>query len=160
MRNIKKFISVVLTLTLLLGTVSLVSSAEFGKGKEISSLSFNTLSDPHYFPDSLTGNNCEAYQEYCKGSSKLYAQSEAIIRTAIETMVRRNSELKYVLIPGDLTKDSEYEAHTGLAEIFLEYEEKYGLQFIVTPGNHDINSPNASTFVNGKKEKGRPITAD
>lgn len=160
MRNIKKFISVILTLTMLLGTVSLVSSAGLWKSKEISSLSFTTLSDPHYFPDSLTGNNCEAYQEYCKGSSKLYAQSEAIIRTAIETMVRRNSELKYVLIPGDLTKDSEYEAHTGLAEIFLEYEEKYGLQFIVTPGNHDINSPNASTFVNGKKEKGRPITAD
>lgn len=160
MRNFKKIISVILTLTLLLGTVSLAASAGLWKSKEISALTFNTLSDTHFFPDSLTGNNCEAYQDYCEGSSKLYAQSEAIIRTAIETMVKRNSELKYVLVPGDLTKDSEYEAHTGLAEIFLEYEEKYGLEFIVINGNHDINTSDASTFENGKKEQTRAITPD
>ncbi len=160
MKSIKKFISVLLTLTLLLGTVSLAASAGLWKSKEISSLSFTTLSDPHYFPDSLTGDNCAAYQDYCKGNSKLYAQSESIIRTAIETMVKRNPELKYVLVPGDLTKDSEYAAHTGLAEIFLEYEEKYGLEFIVTNGNHDINTTDASTFENGKKEQGRCITSD
>lgn len=160
MRNFKKIISVILTLTLLLGTVSLVSGAELWKGKTVSSLSFATLSDPHYYPDSLTGGNCAAYQDYCKGSTKLYPQSETIIRTAIETMARRNPDLKYVFVPGDLTKDSEYEAHTGLAEIFLEYEEKYGLEFLVTTGNHDVNTTNATTFENGKEEQGRGITSD
>ena len=160
MKNFKKIISVILTLTMLLGTVSLCASAGLWKSKEISSLSFTTLSDTHYYPDSLTGNNCEAYQEYCKGSSKLYPQSEAIIRTAIETMVKRNPDLKYVLVPGDLTKDSELQGHQGLAEIFLEYEEKYGLEFIVINGNHDINTSDATTFENGKKEKARAITPD
>ena len=160
MRSFKKIISVILTLTLLLGSVSLISSAGLWKSKEVSSLTFNTLSDPHFFPDSLTGDNCAAYQDYCKGSSKLYAQSEAIIRTAVETMVKRNPQLKYILVPGDLTKDSEYEAHTGLAKIFLEYEEKYGLQFIVTNGNHDINTTAATTFENGRQEQTRAITAD
>lgn len=160
MKNFKRIISVILTLTLLLGTVSLASSAGLWKSKELSSLSFATLSDPHYYPDSLTGDNCAAYQDYCKGSTKLYPQSETIIRTALETMARRNPELKYVLVPGDLTKDSEYEAHTGLAEIFLEYEEKYGLQFVVINGNHDINTTDATTFQNGKQEQGRCITSD
>lgn len=160
MHKFKKIISVLLTLTLIFGTVGIVSNAEFGKEKVVSSLSFATLSDPHYYPYSLTGDNCQAYQDFCKGNTKLYPQSESIIRTAIETMVARNKDLKYVFVPGDLTKDSEYEAHTGLAEIFLEYEEKYGLEFIVTTGNHDINSPRATTFANGKEELGRPITAD
>ncbi len=160
MRNFKKIISVILTLTLLLGSVSLISGAELWKSKELSSLSFATLSDPHYYPYSLTGDNCAAYQDYCKGSTKLYPQSEAIIRTALETIARKNPELKYVLVPGDLTKDSEYEAHAGLAEIFMEYEEKYGLEFIVINGNHDINTTNATTFQNGKEEQGRAITSD
>lgn len=160
MKKFKKIISVILTLTLLLGTVSLVSGAELWKSKTVSSLSFATLSDPHYYPDSLTGGNCAAYQDYCKGSTKLYPQSEAIIRTAIETMARRNSQLKYVFVPGDLTKDSELEAHKGLAKIFLEYEEKYGLEFIVINGNHDINTTNATTFQNGKQEQARAITSD
>ncbi len=160
MRNFKKIISLILTLTLLLGTVSIVSSAGLWRNKELSSLSFATLSDPHYYSYSLTGDNCEAYQEYCKGSTKLYPQSGTIIRTAIETMVARNPELKYIFVPGDLTKDSEYEAHVGLAKIFLEYEEKYGLQFIVINGNHDINTSDATTFENGKQEQARAITSD
>ncbi len=159
MQKSKKLISIILCILMLVSSVSIVSQAEFGKTDVKSSLSFTTLSDPHIFPDSLTGNNCAAYQEYCKGDAKLYAQSESMVRTAIETMVIRNPELKYVLVPGDLTKDSEYEAHTAFADIMKDYEEKYGLEFIVTPGNHDINSPNASTFNSGKKEKGRAITA-
>ena len=160
MRNLKKIISVILTLTLLLGTVSLAASAGLWKSRELSSLSFATISDTHFYSDKLTGNNCEAYKDYHKGSTKLYPQSETIVRTAIETMVRRNPELKYVLVPGDLTKDSEYYAHAALAEIFLEYEEKYGLQFIVINGNHDINTADATTFENGKLEKARTIKPD
>lgn len=159
MKHIKKLLCVLLTLCLLFGMVNSVSTAETNNGKVKSELSFTTMSDPHYFPASLTGNDCEAWIEYCGINSKLYRQSDAIVRTALDTMLLRNPELKYIFVPGDLTKDSEYEAHVGLANIFGEYEDKYGVEFIVTAGNHDIHSPRASTFVNGYEEQGRSITA-
>lgn len=160
MRNFKKVLCIILSLAMLTGIVSLVSYAEFGKNDVTSTFTFTTMSDPHYYPASLTGNNCKAYQDYCNTGTKLYSQSEAIVRTCIETIVQRNPGLKYVLIPGDLTKDSEYRAHIDFAKLLLEYEEKYGIEFIVTTGNHDINSPKATTFENGKEEKARAITAD
>lgn len=160
MKKFKKALCVLLTLSLLFGLVSTASYAETNDGKVKSELSFNTLSDIHYFPESLTGNNCDAWLEYCSINSKLYRYSDAITRTALDTMLLRNPDLKYIFVPGDLTKDSEYEGHVELAKLFGEYEANYGVEFIVTPGNHDINSERASTFVNGYEEAGRSITAD
>lgn len=158
MKHIKKALCLVLALCMLFGLMTTSSVAKPNTGSIKSELSFVTMSDPHYYPASLTGNDCDAWLEYCAMNSKLYRQSDAIVRTALDTMLIRNPELKYIFVPGDLTKDSEYEAHVGLAKIFGEYEEKYGVEFIVTAGNHDINSPRASTFVNGKEEEGRSIT--
>ncbi len=160
MKTMKKLLCVLLSMCLIFGCISIVSTAETNDGKVKSELSFATLSDTHYYPESLTGNNCQAWLDYCSRNAKLYRYSDSIVRTAIETMVIRNPELKYILVPGDLTKDSEYEAHIGIAEIFREYEEKYGVEFIVIAGNHDINSPRATTFQNGKEEPGRGITAE
>lgn len=158
MKTFKRALALLLSLTMVF---SLVSSATYAadEREQTASLSFATLSDIHYYPESLTGDSCQAWLDYCSINAKLYRYCKDIVRTAIETMLIRNPELKYILVPGDLTKDSEYEAHTELAEIFKEYEEAYGVEFIVTAGNHDINSQRASTFVNGKEEKGRSITA-
>lgn len=158
MKHFKRVLALILAVTMVF---SLVSSGVFAaKGKEeVSSLSFTTLSDMHYYPETLTGNNCQAWLDYCAINAKLYRYSDEIVRTAIETMLIRNPELKYILVPGDLTKDSEYEAHIELAKIFTAFEAEYGVEFIVTPGNHDINSEKASTFENGKEEKCRSITA-
>ena len=158
MKTLKKTLALLLSIIMVFSLCSAGINAQADLGEKKSELQFAVMSDPHYFPESLTGNNCQAWLDYAAMGSKLYRHSDAIVRTALDTMVARNPELKYIFVPGDLTKDSEYEAHTELAKIFLEYEEKYGVEFLVVNGNHDINSPNASTFVNGKKEQGRPIT--
>lgn len=160
MKALKKTLALVLSIMMVFSVCSVAISAQADFGEKKSELQFAVMSDPHYYPESLTGNNCQAWLDYCTMGSKLYRHSDAIVRTALDTMVARNPQLKYVFVPGDLTKDSEYEAHTELAEIFLEYEERYGLEFLVINGNHDINSPRAETFVNGVKEQGRSITAD
>ncbi len=159
MKQFKKVLCILLTLCLLFGMVSSVSVAQTNNGAVKSELSFATLSDTHYFPKSLTGNECQAWLDYCGINAKLYRYSDEIVRTALDTMLIRNPQLKYIFVPGDLTKDSEYEAHVELAKIFGEYEAAYDVEFIVIAGNHDINSPRASTFVNGKQEQGRSITA-
>lgn len=137
MKSFKRVIAVVLALTMVFSLMGTVAYAESTKVQ--SEISFAILSDPHYYPESLTGNNCEEYREFCSYNTKMYSQSDAMVKTALETMLIRNPELKYVLVPGDLTKDGELEGHRAIAEIFREYEGKYGIEFLVTTGNHDIN---------------------
>ncbi len=158
MKKFKKLLSVFLCLTMLLSTVSICASA-FGERVQ-STLSFFTASDIHLYPESLMGDKGEEWQKFCRLYSKMFNESEQILRTGLETMVKRAKEngAKYVLIPGDLTKDSEFEAHRTLASILGEYQEKYDIKFFVINGNHDINTTKACTFENGKKEQARAIT--
>ena len=157
MKTLKKALALLLSIMLVFSVCSGAVNAQLNNGQKKSELQFAVLSDPHYYPEALTGNNCQAWLDYCNINSKLFRYSDAIVRTALDTMLIRNPDLKYIFVPGDLTKDSEYEAHTELAKIFREYEDKYDVEFLVINGNHDINSPRAETFVNGVKEQGRSI---
>ena len=162
MKKIKKVLALVLAFVLAFGCISLTSAALPEHGKKTASLPFATMSDIHYYPESLMGSRSAEWLEYCRLESKMYNESEQILRTALDTLGERSKKngIKYVLLPGDLTKDSEYEAHAGLAKILEEYEAKYGFQFLVINGNHDINTTKAMTFENDKKETARAITAD
>ena len=162
MKSFKKVLAVFLAFVLAMGAVSLVSYAKPEHGKKTASLPLATVSDIHFYPESLMGSRGEEWLEFCRLESKMYNESESILRTALETLGERAKEtgVKYVLVPGDLTKDSEYEAHAQLAKILEEYEAKYGLQFLVINGNHDVNTTKAMTFENDKKESTRAITAD
>ena len=161
MKNLKRALSLFLVFALVMSFASLTSYALPEHGKTEASLPFAVISDVHYYPESLMGSRSDEWLEYCRLESKLYNESEQIVRTGLDTLVERAKEngTKYVLVPGDLTKDSEYEAHTGLAAIFEEYEEKYGLEFLVINGNHDINTVKAMTFENDKKETAKQLEA-
>ena len=162
MKQIKKVLALVLAFVLAFGCISLTSAALPEHGRKTASLPFATMSDIHFYPESLMGSRGAEWLEYCRLESKMYNESEQILRTALDTLGERSKKngIKYVLIPGDLTKDSEYEAHAELAKILEEYEAKYGFQFLVINGNHDINTNKAMTFENNKKEAARAITAD
>ncbi|MGN0468418.1 MAG: metallophosphoesterase [Acutalibacteraceae bacterium] len=159
MKKLRKILAVVLCLAMLTGIIQITSVA--ADERTVSSLPFMSVSDIHYYPESLMGNKTDAWLEFCRLDSKMYNESEQILRTGLDTMVARAKKqgVKYILVPGDLTKDSEYEAHVGLAAIFEEYQEKYGVQFLVINGNHDVNTTKACTFENDKKESARAITA-
>ncbi len=165
MKFSKKIISVLLTVIMLfsISSTALTSSAVYGDGdpdEVISSLSFAAISDIHYYPQSYTGNNCEAWQEFNTMASKEFQESDALTRTGLDSIAVRAEKkgIKYLLIPGDLTKDSEYQAHVELAAILEQFEKDTGIQVIVINGNHDINNNNACTFENGYKEQARCIT--
>ncbi len=161
MKNFKRVISAVLCLAMIFSLVGTFSyAAELKDKTPVAKLDFITISDPHFYPESLMGNKCQAWIDYSSTNSKQFNQSEQMMRTAIETAMLRNPDLDYILIPGDLTKDGEYEAHTAFAALLEEYEAKYGINFLVTTGNHDVNQDRALTFANGKKEQTRTIQAD
>ena len=80
MKFSKKIISVLLTVIMLfsISSTALTSSAVYGDGdpnEVISSLSFAAISDIHYYPQSYTGNNCEAWQEFNTMASKEFQES-------------------------------------------------------------------------------------
>ena len=161
MKNFRRVLSLVLCLALVFSCAGMFSYAtDLRNETPVAELNFVTISDPHFYPESLMGGKCDAWQAYASTNTKQFAQSEQMMKTAIETAVARNPELDYILIPGDLTKDGEYEAHTEFAALLEEYEAKYDVEFIITNGNHDVNQDRALTFVNGKKERARTIQAD
>lgn len=167
MKITKKIIAVFLSVIMLFSafSVGLISVAENENenenGEIASTLPFIAISDIHYYPQSYTGDRCEAWQEFCTTDTKEYEESEALVYAALDTIKKRvaeGEEIKYVLIPGDLTKDSEYQAHVELAAILEKFETDTGIEVFVTNGNHDINVYDACTFENGKMEDARCIT--
>ena len=156
----KKLIALILTFVMIFSAISTAAAAiDFGKNKVTASMDFVTISDLHFYPESLMSDS-KAWEDYCNSNVKMFPESETIIKTAIETALTRNPDLKYILVPGDLTKDGEYKAHTALASILQKYENDYGIEFIVTTGNHDINQAKSSSFVTGKEEKERALQFD
>lgn len=155
----KKLIALILALIMIFSAVSTaVFAADLKKGKVQSVMDFVTISDPHFYPSTLMSDSAE-WKDYCENTTKMFPQCEAMIRTSVETAMARNPELKYILIPGDLTKDGEYESHRVFAGILEEYEKKYGVSFLVITGNHDINQAKASSFASGKQEAARSLQA-
>jgi len=71
MKTFKKALSVLLSIILVFSVCS-VAVAQPANGQKKSELSFAVLSDPHYYPESLTGGNCQAWLDYCSINSKLF----------------------------------------------------------------------------------------
>lgn len=160
MKRTKKLLSVLLTLAMLLCLVPAVDVAA-ADAAPVGTVKFATMSDVHYYPQSLTGGGCPEWLSFCRNDCKEYEESEAIIDTALDTLRARveREGIDYLLLPGDLTRYSEKQAHVELAAKLRQFEADTGVPVIVTDGNHDINTYKAVTFENGVKEQAEAITA-
>ncbi len=126
-------------------------------GAEEVAIHLGVFSDPHYFPNSLSGGNNEAFFQKNYYKSKEYEDHDSQLDNALEGIDRvlsryEEENASFVLIPGDLTKDGELEGHKEFAEKLEKWEKKTGIPVFVTNGNHDINNSDACTFVNNKEE--------
>ena len=164
MKITRKITAVLLSAIMLFSvfSIGLTSVAENSGDPDevVASLPFAAISDIHYYPQSYTGDLCEAWQEFCATDTKEYEESEALVYSALDSIALRAQEedIEYLLIPGDLTKDSEYQAHVELAAILENFEKETGIEVFVINGNHDISVDDACTFENGKMEQARSIT--
>ena len=155
-RTVLKITAAMLVLVILIAGIPFTALAEDD------TIHLGVFSDVHIYGDSLKGDNCDAYKEFTYMSSKEYAENYSLVNNALDGILRNaeNDGADYVLIPGDLTKDGEYESHLALAGILEEWQERTGIPVFVTNGNHDINNSDACTFVNGKKEPARKTTPE
>ena len=160
MKKMKKLLAVLLSVLMLLGAVQLFSAAKTGDQTVQSTLPFYTMSDLHIFPDSEQGDRTQDWLDVCRLDGKMFNESETIIRTALKTAAvnAKKQGVKYLLLPGDLTKDAELASHRTLAKLLEDFEKESGAEVFVIDGNHDINTTNGFTFKNNKKEPTPAIT--
>lgn len=156
MKNLKKLLAIFLAIVLAFSAIGLVSVAQSPDGDVVYSMNFASISDIHYYPDTLYSD------EDAAADLGLYDAAGNVLETAVETLAANavESGLKYVLVPGDLTADAEYESHVALATALEKYEEMYDIDFLVINGNHDINTSDASSTASGEAEQVDTITAD
>lgn len=147
----QKFWSVLLALTLLLALVPpAVLDAAAAEGSE---LTFGVVNDLHYYPTTLMGEDMAAFVEQSRLNSSTSYLSDGVLDCVFaeyRKQLAAGKPVRYLLVPGDLTRNGELEAHKRLAERLLEFENETGIQVAVIDGNHDIRKGNASAFRNGK----------
>ena len=102
------------------------------------------ISDTHLYDSSELGSTGEAFEDYLNSDRKMLVESEAILDAALEEIAQ--SDAKYLLIPGDLTKDGEEVNHQLMADKLAAFEAETGIQVFVINGNHDISNANAVRF--------------
>ena len=134
MKRWKRWLSVVLCAVLLCGVVQLCSAAKAGGQTVTATLPFYTMSDIHLFPDSAQGSRTQTWLDACRLDGKMFNESETIIRTALKTAAARARQagVKYLLLPGDLTKDAELVSHQTLAKLLEDFEKESGADVDLT----------------------------
>ena len=144
----KRVLSVIITVAMVLGLVPLSTIAVSAASDE---LKFGIMSDVHYYPQEYMADTA-AFEAFAKGGNKQYINEEGILDSAFAAFKKAAEDkgLKYVIIPGDLTRNGEYEGHKAFAKRLEEFEKETGIEVFVINGNHDINNYNASSFENGE----------
>ncbi len=152
----KKVLCVVLAIAVV--AVGIPFSAIAATSKDVN---FAVLSDTHYFASTAMGEteeDKEEFREIMLMDNILTGYAPEIIDAALANIAKmvKDGDVEFVLMPGDLTRNSEYSAHKELSEKLEKFEEETGVQVYVINGNHDINNSRAMYYngeenINGKK---------
>lgn len=95
------------------------------------------IADPHVLPQSIIEATPD-FDVYMQQQRKMLDISEPIWNALMDTAMKYKPAL--VLIPGDLTRDGEPEAHEMVAASLKKLNEA-GIQTLAIPGNHDGEVP-------------------
>lgn len=140
----KKLISVLLSVIMALSLLSVAVSAEE------TPLVITVANDLHLDSVSSTAETVKKHnsisEEYAHvaGGGQLQYESLAIIKAFLEQAGKNDS--RYLILPGDITDRGTPEDHEMLTGLFREFEETYGKEIFVIPGNHDMFKTSVAEF--------------
>ena len=104
---------------------------------------FAVISDLHLYNHPSLGSSGAAFEKTMNADRKLLLDSIDLLDYTIKTIIL--SDVSFVLISGDLTKDGELINHTLAARKLKTFTDA-GIAVYVIPGNHDINNPGAVSY--------------
>jgi|GEM_PF-1277150 len=144
----KKILAVLLCAVLLLGMAPIPPPAP-----QTARLAFAVIADTHYFTRELTGDFNEAFRSY-QSPGRMHQQVEAILDATLAAIAadaqRRGT--RYVFLAGDITREGEVESHRAIAARLERFVDETGIQVLVVPGNHDVNTDRGVTFADGTRQ--------
>lgn len=108
-----------------------------------SSIEIAVITDLHLMDKSLLTLPSKPFDDYMNADPKLLQYSADITQAVVDQLIKQKPDI--VLVAGDLTKDGEVVSHKATAELLQKLTDN-GIKVYVTPGNHDINSPEAASF--------------
>lgn len=127
-----------------------------GRVKAIAGAKIAVFADPHYFSPEL-GTEGPAFMAYLAKDRKLIAESSFITKATVDEI--KATEAEIVLICGDLTKDGEKLSHEHFAAVIAELEAA-GKKVYVASGNHDINNPQANSYLGEEPARVENVTSE
>ncbi|MEE1504233.1 MAG: metallophosphoesterase [Acutalibacteraceae bacterium] len=137
----KKFIAILLTLSLVFSFCAVSASAAEEEGPDIS---YAVASDLHFnFPDEkLEWFSEDPIYGYANRRAAMENESGLIIDEFLNQCAE-DETIQFVLIAGDLADNGkgDYTEHVAVAEKLKEFETKSGKSVYVIPGNHDVCNP-------------------
>ena len=137
----KKFISILLSISLVFSLCAVSASAAEEKAEV---LSYAVASDLHFnFPDEkLEWFSEDPIYGYANRRAAMENESGLIIDEFLNQCAE-DDNIQFVLISGDLADNGkgDYTEHTAVAEKLKDFEEKTGKSVYVIPGNHDVCNP-------------------
>lgn len=143
MKTLRKLTAVILSVALIFGCVSALSTVF----AEDDTLKFAVASDihakekdaelHHYHPES------ELYF-HAENSGNLYHDAIGILVSFLKQA--QDEKVDFVLLPGDMTNSGTEEQHTYFASVLADFEKESGIPVYVTPGNHDYKNTGPDDF--------------
>lgn len=110
--------------------------------KTANNLRIGVISDLHYLSQELMDDG-EAAHAYANSTGRNIVAMPEIIDLVVNEYLQ--SDINYLFIPGDLTKDGERKSHEELVKKLSPLVEK-GVKIRIIPGNHDVDIPNSVGF--------------
>jgi hypothetical protein len=104
--------------------------------------SFAVFSDPHLFLPEL-GIGQPAFEKIKYAAGKMFEYSQSLLNTVTEKIIA--AKPRFVIVPGDLSKDGEEAVHLAFATAMEKFAAA-GIPVYVIPGNHDVNNPDAVKY--------------
>ncbi len=109
------------------------------------------VSDVHVMSPSLLKEDGKAFSDYISQDRKMLRESTSLLNAFTDSIL--HSSVKYLLVPGDLTKDGELVSHRYLIDNCLSRLRNAGITILVIPGNHDVNNPHAVEYDGNTKTR-------
>lgn len=133
----KKFISILLTLSLVFSLCAVSASA----AEETPDLSYAVSADLHYtrHEETLEWFSEDPIYGYANRRAAMENESSLIIDEMLNQCAE-DDNIDFLLVPGDITNDGKMflDDHKVMAEKFRKFEEETGKQVYVINGNHDV----------------------
>lgn len=114
------------------------------------------ITDIHYLSPQLMDGGY-AVENYMQTTGRMIKYTPAVLDSVLSHLANEKTDIKSLLICGDLTKDGERQSHLDFAKK-LDILKNKGIQTFVIPGNHDINIPNPMKYIGNKSFKTESVS--